>query len=266
LTIKCTLSIAVLLLGICNSASPRKTTLGKPATFHVKGRIVSPWDVMFRDTLVARRDVSFPGAQSAQLDSDKDVYVHVPHTTLTFHGPRETKSVTVDEKGFYQLDLPVGFYEMSVETAEIRSQKLSPYFRTFLVKSPGTVIINGELYLAPGTCDIVVGGSAEQQLEQMKDMCGGDDKFPLPISDGTPLILYVRFPYRTRSGPQYRYRGETSPQTPVFLAYDLFSLEADEVSYDSKNQLIVASGHVVSTDQTGSSKRADSISFKIKNG
>jgi hypothetical protein len=54
--------------------------------------------------------------------------------------------------------------------------------------------------------------------------------------------------------------------TPVFVEYNFFSLQANEVAYDPKNSTIKASGDVVAVDESGATKRADSMTFKLENG
>lgn len=45
-----------------------------------------------------------------------------------------------------------------------------------------------------------------------------------------------------------------------------FSLEANVVVYDSKNQTIAATGNVVVEDGAGKTRHADSIGFRIEDG
>jgi lipopolysaccharide assembly outer membrane protein LptD (OstA) len=53
---------------------------------------------------------------------------------------------------------------------------------------------------------------------------------------------------------------------PVCVAYNLFSLEADNVTYDAKNKTIKATGDVVVVNESGVTQPADSTTFKIENG
>jgi hypothetical protein len=68
-------------------------------------------------------------------------------------------------------------------------------------------------------------------------------------------------------GDRYTCIGETKPnEDRVFVAYNLFSLQADEVIYGAKSRMIKASGNVVTTDEAGATQGADSVSFNVENG
>lgn len=220
-------------------------------------------------TLVAQKDLSFHGEQPIKTVTadDKDSYVAAPRTEVTFHGAHTTKTVTVDDKGFYQADLPVGFYKMTIESPTIVSQGLTPYARLFGVKSPGTVVLNGSLYMAHTTCDIMVGGTPEQQVEETKNACGSEDRFSIPSKDDAPLELYIRYSNREVTEPGYGYGGDKHPErVPVFVAYNLFTLQAAGISYHRKNGSITAVGNVVTEDGSGKIQYFDSVVFRIENG
>jgi hypothetical protein len=132
-----------------------------------------------------------------------------------------------------------------------------------------SVVLNGTLYKARMTCDAVVGGDTEEQkMEEWKNICGGEDSFPVPSKDGTPFQLCIQYPQRQASDRGYVYNSNKTaePDVPVFVAYNLFSLEANTVFYDVKNRTIAASGNVVTADGLGETQHADSIRFKIENG
>jgi lipopolysaccharide assembly outer membrane protein LptD (OstA) len=54
--------------------------------------------------------------------------------------------------------------------------------------------------------------------------------------------------------------------TAVFVAYNLFTLRADHVTYDQKDQTLHANGKVVMINEKGESQRADEMTFRIENG
>ncbi len=232
-----TVKAALLVVAFWSSLLAQTTSPAQPVTFHVEGTISSPWDSLLAGTLVPRKQLSFHGEQPIKTVSadDKDSYVAIPRTEVTFHGAHTTRTVTVDDKGFYQADLPVGLYKMTVESATILSQAVTPYARLFRVKSPGTVVLNGWLYMAHIGCDIMAGGTLEQQVEETKNACGSDDRFSIPSKDGTPLELYIRYSNREVTEQGYGYGGDKHPEhVPVFVAYNLFTLEADGISYDGR--------------------------------
>jgi hypothetical protein len=241
------------------------------ATFHIEGTISSPWQSLLRGALVPRQKLVFHGKQPITIVSsdDKDSYVGVPRTEVTFQSEHETKTVVVDDKGFYSADLPLGLYKMIAQGPTILPQALTPYGRLFRVASPTTVILNGTLYMARMNCDAVVGEDTEEQKkERWKDACGGEDSFPISSKDGTPLQLYIQYPQRqaTDHGCLYTSSKIAEPDVPVIVAYNLFSLEANAVVYDAQNRTLTASGKVVMADGSGKIRHADSIAFKIEDG
>jgi lipopolysaccharide assembly outer membrane protein LptD (OstA) len=63
------------------------------------------------------------------------------------------------------------------------------------------------------------------------------------------------------------YTGEKTPYNdPVFVAYNLFYLEADHVVYNIKRRIIEATGNVVVVTESGTTQRAASITVQIDNG
>jgi len=217
------------------------------ATFHVQGKIRNPWDFL-----------PFSAA---------------PHVEVSFQGHDVFKTVSVNEKGFYEADLPVGFYTMTVTGQKLEPQQtsfLTKYVRRFRVASHKTIILNGTLYKARLTCDVGIpsGLTAAQQKEEWKNICGGEDSFPFPSKDGAPFELYIQYPLREHANRSYIYSIDRSaqPDVPVSVAYNLFSLAANKVVYDANNATIEASGNVVVSNASGVTRRTQSITFKIEDG
>jgi hypothetical protein len=265
----CKAALLVLMFASLGPLHGQTISTLRPSTFHVEGTMSSAWDSILTGTLVPRKKLLFRGEQPIKTVStdDKDSYVAVPRTEITFHGAHATKTVTVNDKGFYQADLPIGVYKMTVEAPTIGSQALTPYERVFRVRSSGTVVLNGALYMAHMTCDIMVGGTPGHQSEETKNACGGEDRFSTPSKDGTPLELYIRYGNRDTTDQGYGYSGDRHPERiPVFVAYNLFALEADGVSYDRKNGTITAVGNVVTEDGSGKMQHFDSFVFRIEDG
>lgn len=50
------------------------------------------------------------------------------------------------------------------------------------------------------------------------------------------------------------------------MAYNLFSLQADKVTYDVQKRTIEARGNVIAVSESGATQRTDSMAFKIENG
>ena len=83
-----------------------------------------------------------------------------------------------------------------------------------------------------------------------------------------PFQLSILYGTRTPVGSTYSYIGEKTHEyeAPVFVAYNLFSLQADRVTYDVEKRTIEASGNVVAVNELGTTQRADSMVFRIENG
>jgi hypothetical protein len=265
--------IVVLALGLSWRVFGQSAPDGvQPESFRVQGTIVSPWDSFPKDLRIPEKRLRFREEQStgnSQVnESDRDV--PIPRTEIIFHGPLATKTVTVDEKGSYQVDLPLGVYEMTARGPRIGAMAVTEYKRLFRVTSSTTIIINGKLNALINNCDVVVSGDTEtQRLEEWKNACGGEDIYSYPSKDGVPLQLYISYPRREVAGSTYLYGCEESKLGTarlVFVAYNLFSLEAQKVFYDKKAAVVEASGNVIVSDATGASHRAESIRFVIRDG
>jgi hypothetical protein len=171
----------------------------------------------------------------------------IPGVKVTFQSELLTMTVTTNNVGVYEADLPLGDYTMTA-----RGPRGFRFYRRplFHVTSQATVALNATL------------------LVGRTDTCGGEELIPIPSGDGLPFKLSVRYGSRTTVGSTYSYIGEKTPQyeAPVFAVYNLFSLQADKVTYDVEKRTMEASGNVVAVNELGTSQRADSMVFKIENG
>jgi hypothetical protein len=232
-----------MVLPVCGALSGQSSTPAtQPQTFHIRGTITDPLDAV------------------------------VPRANVTFSNNQFRKVVSTNEVGVYEADLPLGVYRMSADRLGLKT------FGRPLVRAstPTTLIVNVTTYPARTSCDIVVGNSSgapptrEQWEDASKSLCGGEDSFPIPSGDGESFALYVQFQKRRTADGRYVYSGGKLTNgdllTPVFVDYNLLSLQADEVIYDIKGQTIKASGNVVVTDESGPTRRADSLSLRIENG
>jgi hypothetical protein len=197
-----------------------------------------------------------------------------PGTEVTFKSNQVNRVVTVNERAFYETDLPFGLYTMTAQAPD-RFKFLRKYVRPlFRVMAPMNVTLNGILDYVGRSCDIRWSKSAPpedpDQLENaVKDLCGGEDSLTAASAEGVPFQLHVRYWRRSSADQSYVYSGERVNQirVPVFVEYNLFSLEADKVIYYTKNRTIAASGSVVVTaDDSGKTQHFDSIGFRIENG
>jgi hypothetical protein len=205
---------------------------------------------------------------------------------VTFESEKGSKTVATNRRGNYEADLPVGLYTM---TAEPLSPAVETYKRPlFRASSSETVVFDMSLDIyEKRSCELgnAPPGSHISNWDREKNACGGADSFAIPSEDGVPFQLYVRFGRRqpTNTGyvysapvdfsvipePSYVYRSGRNPPTlgtPVFVAYNLFTLRADHVTYDEKNQTLHANGKVVVVNEKGETQRADSMTFRVENG
>jgi len=221
---------AVVLYGIAFAQTDRK--VAPHQTFHVKGTVYDPTNAV------------------------------IPHVEVHFLGDNADQTVTADDNGFYQTDLPVGTYTMTVSSIRRPYIGFQKYTRFFRVPSLTSITLNG--YLNPRySCDGVWTGEDAQEL--YKDSCGGEDSFPFPSRDAVPLRLDIRYVRRERGEKLVSYGSNGVVKGPVLVAYNLFALKADSVEYSRTDGTVRASGHVVLEDQSGPTS-ASSAAFKFDDG
>jgi Carboxypeptidase regulatory-like domain len=195
---------------------------------------------------------------------DDPVNAVVPHVAVRFVGDNADRTVSTNDKGFYQTDLPVGTYTMTATFPPSGPNHISSFtkcVRFFRIPSPMTITLNGYLY--PNyLCDGVWGGKDAEEL--YKDSCGGEDSFPFP-AEGVPLRLDIRYVRRERGEKLVSYRSNAVVKLPVLVSYNLFALQADSVDYSRADGTVRAYGHVVIEDQAGQTS-ATSAAFKFDNG
>ena len=200
-----------------------------------------------------------------------------PGAEITFTGEHISRVTTSDRTGSYQLDLPTGLDTMSTRYQVLIGRK--PYFMTqsrpWFHAPSGRVVLNVRMFAERLTCDIVVmnksgePATSEQWREGEKDLCGSEDRFAVPASDGTPYQLFIKYPKRSPQSRSYEYSGDqlaTNTFTPVLVEYNLFTLTAEHVVYDLDRETISATGNVEAVGQLGKSQHAASLTFKISNG
>lgn len=127
------LACALVLYGIAFGQSDNRVS-ARP-TFHVEGTIDDPFNAV------------------------------IPHVQVHFVGDNADQTATVDDRGFYQIDLPVGTYTMTAALPPSGPNHLSlytKYVRFFRVPSPTTITLNGSLF-GIYTCDGVWGGKDAEE-------------------------------------------------------------------------------------------------------
>jgi hypothetical protein len=215
------------------------TPATQPQTFHVRGTITDPLEAVIRGVKV------------------------------TFQNEHLTKTVTTNNVGVYEADLPLGDYTMTAQSPGFRFYR-RPLFR---VTSTASTVLNATLLVGNPCGDMIIVNSSgkpvtDEQWKAATEHCRGEELIPIPSGDGLPFQLSILYGSRTPIGSTYSYIGEKTRQyeTQVFVAYNLFSLQADKVTYDPQKRTIEASGNVVAVNESGTTQRAGSMAFKIENG
>ena len=200
-----------------------------------------------------------------------------PGAGVTFEGDNISKTVSADKNGFYETDLPVGIYTMTaLDLSKLHYKYVRPPFR---VGSSTNVTLNVTFY-AGLSCDL-----KSPTEEEVRNDCEGVDLFPIPSKDNVPFQLSIQCSSRRPIDRGCEYSGlktslrpigrgdkYSSLKTPadlkirVFVAYNLFTLQADDVVYDVSGRVLKATGNVVVENADGATQRADSITLKIENG
>jgi Carboxypeptidase regulatory-like domain len=190
----------------------------------------------------------------------------IPGVEVTLQSEQLSKVLTTNDVGAYEADLPFGAYIMSAQRLGFRQYR-RPLFR---VTSPAILTVNVELPVRKIVDRVVVKSSGKPVTRDENETAFpyyGDESFPIPSEDGVPYELYIRYMKRTVVGGVCDYTGEKTPyEDPVFVAYNLFSLQADHVGFNAEQREIEASGNVVVTNESGQTRHADSMAFKIENG
>ena len=193
----------------------------------------------------------------------------VPRVEVTFKNEQITKTVSSDSRGRYGVELPVGAYTMTASWAGVEEYQ-RPLFR---VESARAITLNIMFYPEAPNCDPVFSRLASPDgtpkspaptQDDYNDVCGGRDYLPIPSEHALTFDLLIQYSNRQRADDKSTYRHDA--RGPVFVAYNLFSLEADKVIYDVKNRTIAASGNVVVADGSGATRHAESLGFRIEDG
>lgn|GEM_PF-2239229 len=187
---------------------------------------------------------------------------------VTFQSQKTSITVSSDSSGFYEANLPDGLYTMTAKPVQRYLQRYRrPLFRS---ESPTRLTFNITLGLPGPFCEFVkpLPGQPPPADDGVR-ICGGADSFPVPSQDKIPFDLYIQYETRRPTNQGYTYNtGEHLPfsQREVFVAYNLFTLQADHAVYDVQDRILEATGNVVVSDADGSTKRADSMKFRIEDG
>jgi hypothetical protein len=178
---------------------------------------------------------------------------------IMFESAPATNTSETNDSGRYQLDLPFGVYTMQAHSKGFRVYDRPP----FCVTSPTRITFDITLPVGKYVDGVIISMSGEPALRDYY----AEESFSLPSRDCRQLSLLFRYVKRTANNGVYSYAGEKDPyDDPVFVAYNLFSLQADRVVYNPKRQTVEASGNVIVIKESGATEHADSITLKVDNG
>lgn len=188
---------------------------------------------------------------------------------VKFVAAGNSTTVTTDEKGIYDADLPLGLYTMTVLKVVNRNLVYSYQRPLFRVAGPSLVTLDVS-FAAMMSCDLVFDSRQPPPTEEVtRGACEGTDRYPVPSKENVPYELSIQYGTRRPADKGYEYRSLRLGQQPairVFVAYNLFTLLADDVSYDVESHALIATGKVVVEKTDGGIQLADSMTFKIEDG
>ncbi len=234
------LAATCLLVALCSNLVAQSPTPAESKAFQVHGTVLDP------------------------------IGAAIPGVTITFKGDRLSKTVTTNSGGNYEAILPLGDYTMTAEMQHFKTYR-RPLFR---VASQDRITFNIALLVAVTVDPVRVGPSGKPLTAEELKSYGGEaipwysgETIPVPSDDGIPFQLYSSYARREHGDGSYIYTGEdTTYGGPVFVAYNLFSLRADRVTYYFKTRELEAAGHVIVANESGETQRTDSIRLKLENG
>jgi hypothetical protein len=170
---------------------------------------------------------------------------------VSLQGDKVSKLVTTDLQGNYALDLPFGSYTRIAR--KLLGSKVVMIERRplFHVSSHRDITLNINFALDP-SCDMLTGATEEQT----RSSCGSLDYYSVPSKDGIPFQILVAYSPDVPGGLKSR----------TSVAYNLFTMSADRVTYDQRTRNLRAAGSVVVESVDGTTEHADSMAFQIENG
>jgi Carboxypeptidase regulatory-like domain len=189
-----------------------------------------------------------------------------PGTELTFQNAGITQTVTTNQDGQYQVDLPPALYTMTA-----KGGSFGEYDRPLFRAAPGKDLNLNVQMPADLTCDYVLPAPGHAPLRHSNDVdaCGGArDTFPAPEGN-TPFEIAIRYQSRRKTDLGFVYYvAKTAPSydPQVEVAYNVFTLHANRVVFDVRDHTVSASVYVISEWADGATKRAESLRVKLANG
>jgi hypothetical protein len=186
----------------------------------------------------------------------------VPRLWVVFEGNTRI-SVRANESGAYEADLPLGVWTAITTSTPAHYYDSLSRPRHFRATAPSKVTLNLNLR-PPVFCDLMIithGGhpATPEELSRRDSTCWGEEFFQMPSTDGVPLEVDLFG--LSSSGCSV----EVARTHREVATYNLLSVEADHVAYNSSGKTLEASGDVVIRDEFGE-RMAKSITMKLEDG
>lgn len=164
----------------------------------------------------------------------------IPGAIVIFKSEQVKKKVTSNESGNYEIELPVGTYEVTTELTNF-----APFQRASFRVQPGTTTIN----VVPVPLAVSYGTVAPSYEYAT---------FSLPSSSGVPLNLVIRF------NTQQKRKGIIE-YGKAMASYNVSAIYADKLRLDTQTFRLEAKGNVAIED--GKQRiHAKSAEIKFKAG
>jgi hypothetical protein len=171
----------------------------------------------------------------------------VSNARVTIEGMGIKLTVTTDQAGQYNIDIPYGTYALEIDQSGFCRHKRPP----FRVSSP-KVVLNFTLQV----CGIALTVTADETV------CVPVDPFntelvPMSNAGGPGLNAHVRYASRQQMGNVVEYRGRTAQRTPdgrahppygLTLEYSLLTIRADVLRLNKETRRIEAEGNILVED------------------
>lgn len=185
------------------------------------------------------------------MDTNGAVIV-TPKPSIIFEGNSNMKRVAVNDRGDYDITLPVGVYKVTTEIPGFHSLRRAE----FRVQPGSTVTINlvpSPLYLVRGTT-LSTSSSVDIAAPAPKY-----DEIHVPKSSPYPGSLLIQFERKRTINKSVEYDG-------AILTYDALTIYAEKLTLNKIALKLKASGERVVVEAGGQSRQVKQASISFKRG
>jgi hypothetical protein len=187
---------------------------------------------------------------------------------INFIEGKNATTVYSDANGRYMTNLRPGAYTMNVLYGVGPSGLWSerPLFQT---RPNRHLFFDVYFEMTQSSCDMGTSAGHELTKADYDDACGGTDSFEIKSDTGSAFTAEIHFRSRRREANSIVYSsgyGGFPPFPPVNVAYNLFSVRANEIVYDVQTSILTASHAVEFGEATARLQEADTVRVKLKDG